>query len=94
MNNEETTTPETTEAHESVSAAPSTEMETKKQQILQLTSTKHVKIWLLHEICLMSDKEIAEIMHPTTKNVGHVWNVLKNYNDNPEKIQAAKELLK
>lgn len=68
------------------------DMEAKKQQILALDSKKHVKIWLLHEVCLLKNKEIVEAMG--TGNVGGCGNTIKDYLEHPEKIKAANELLK
>ena len=67
------------------------EMDAKKKQILQLTSKKHVKIWLLHEICLLKNKEIVDAMG--TGNVGGVGNVLKDYLEHEDKIEAARKFL-
>ena len=68
------------------------ELESKKKQILELTSHKHVKIWLLHEICLLKNKDIVAVMG--SGNVGSVGNTIKDYNEHPAKIEAAKALLK
>ena len=67
------------------------EMETKKKQILQMTSKRHVKIWLLHELVLLKNKEIAVAMGT---NQGHVGNVVRDYSAFPDKIAAANEMLK
>lgn len=71
--------------------AGSADMEAKKKLILELTSKKHVKIWLLHDICLLKNKEIVDAMG--TGNVGGVGNVLKDYNEHPEKIEQARKTL-
>lgn len=67
------------------------ELEAKKKQILELTSTKHVKVWLLHETCLLKNKEIAEILDT---NQGAVGNALKMYSLQPEKMDVARAFLK
>ena len=56
-----------------------------KNQILELTSKKHVKIYKLNQIGL-TKKEIADAL---TTNVGHVHNALKMYEDKPELKTAA-----
>jgi transcriptional regulator len=56
-----------------------------QEEILQLTSKKHIKIWKLHKSGLKS-KEIATLLGT---NVGHVFNVLKDYNSKHEKVNAA-----
>jgi hypothetical protein len=58
-----------------------------KDQILQLECKKHVKIYKLNQIGL-SNKEIAEALNT---NVGHVYNALKSYKDNPEKAKRITE---
>lgn len=63
-----------------------------KRRILALDSKKHVKIWLLHEVCLLKNKEIVAAMG--TGNAGGVGNVLSDYNDHPEKMEAARAFLK
>lgn len=100
---EKTTTAETTKPTEKTTATEKTpktdtpptvlteEMEAKKTQILQMKSKRHVKIWLLHEIVLLKNKEIAVAMGT---NQGHVGNVVRDYNAFPEKIATANELLK
>ncbi len=72
--------------------APNEEMEAKKKQILQLTCKVHERTWLLHEICLLTNQEIKTAMGRS--NVGAIGNVIKDYNEHPEKITKAKELLK
>lgn len=56
-----------------------------KDKILELTGKKHVKIYKLHELGL-SRKEIADLLKT---NTGHVGNVLKDYEKNPAKVEAA-----
>lgn len=75
-----------------VKAEATPDMEAKKKQILALDSKKHVKIWLLHEVCLLKNKEIVTAMG--TGNIGGVSNVLKDYNDHPEKMESARAFLK
>lgn len=60
-----------------------------KEQILSLDVKKHVKIYKLHELGL-SNKEVAEAAET---NVGHVYNVLKSYKDNPGKVEKANQVL-
>lgn len=52
-----------------------------KEEILQMHSAKHVKIYMLSRLGL-SKKEVASALGT---NVGHVYNVLKDYAANPEK---------
>jgi hypothetical protein len=59
-----------------------------KEEILQLNSKKHIKIWKLHKLGL-SNKEIASLLGT---GVGHVFNVLKEYNSKPEKATIAEAL--
>ena len=59
-----------------------------KQQILELTCKKHVKIWKLKQLGL-TNKEIADA---TGTNSGHVYNALKDYANKPEKVQAAEKI--
>lgn len=80
------------ETSEVKSEVLSEELEAKKKQILELTCKKHAKIWLLHEIVLLKNKDIVTAMG--TGNVGGVGNVLKDYNEHPTKIEAARALLK
>ena len=56
-----------------------------KEQIVGLTTKKHVKIWKLKQIGL-TNKEIAEAIGT---NAGHIHNALKDYEKNPSKIEAA-----
>lgn len=57
--------------------------------VLRITSKRHVKVWLLHEL-LLSNKDIATAMGT---NTGHVGNVLRDYRANPDKITAAKSMM-
>lgn len=58
-----------------------------KKQICALHVKKHVKIYKLHKLGL-TNKEIAEAVGT---NVGHVWNVLNNYKNDPKfKREAGK----
>jgi len=59
-----------------------------KEEILNLTSKKHVKIYRLSQLGL-SKKEVAALL---STNVGHVFNVLKDYSLKPEKAAAADAL--
>lgn len=56
-----------------------------KEEITQLTCKKHVKIYKLKQLGL-TNKEIAEALGT---NAGHVYNVLKDYESNPTKIDKA-----
>lgn len=56
-----------------------------KDKILGLPGKKHVKIYKLHKEGL-SRKEIADLLKT---NSGHVGNVLKDYEKNPAKVEAA-----
>lgn len=68
----------------------SEEMEAKKNQIMGLTAKKHVKIWLLHEVCLLKNKEICDLVG---SNAGAVNNALKSYQLEPHKMEEARKLL-
>lgn len=57
-------------------------------EILQLTCLKHIKIYGLH-LNGLKNTEIAKLCGT---NAGHVYNVLKSYKDNPEKIEKANAL--
>lgn len=59
-----------------------------QSEIIELQAQKHVKIYLLHESGV-SNKGIAEALKT---NVGHVYNVLKDYGQNPEKVLKATSL--
>jgi predicted transcriptional regulator len=56
-----------------------------KQQIIDLPCLKHVKIYKLKQLGL-KDKEIAYLLGT---NPGHVYNALKAYKNNPEKVSKA-----
>jgi transcriptional regulator len=56
-----------------------------QEEILQLTSKKHIKIWKLHKLGL-SNKDVAGLLGT---GVGHVYNVLKDYKNNVDKQSAA-----
>ena len=56
-----------------------------KENIIELTCKKHVKIYKLKQLGL-SNKEIAEALGT---NAGHVYNALKNYETKPEMKTAA-----
>lgn len=53
--------------------------------IINLTCSKHIKIYKLHKLGL-SNKEVAT---EAKTNVGHVYNVLKDYEANPNKKEVA-----
>jgi hypothetical protein len=53
--------------------------------IINLTCSKHIKIFKLHKLGL-TNKEVAE---SAGTNVGHVYNVLKDYEANPAKKEKA-----
>lgn len=57
--------------------------------IINLTCSKHIKIYKLHKLGL-SNKDVAE---NAKTNVGHVYNVLKDYEANSSKKEKA-DLLK
>lgn len=59
-----------------------------QEQILELTAMKHVKIWKLHKLGI-SNKDVAGLLGT---NVGHVYNVIKDYNSKPDKIEAADKI--
>lgn len=56
-----------------------------KEAILKIHSPKHVKIFKLHQAGL-TNKEISDTMKT---GAGHVYNVLKDYEKNPQKAEAA-----
>lgn len=56
-----------------------------KELILAFGGKKHIKIYKLHQLGL-SRKEIAEALKT---NTGHVGNVIKDYEKNPKKVEAA-----
>jgi transcriptional regulator len=56
-----------------------------KEKICQLTCKKHIKIFKLHQLGL-TNKEVAAAVGT---NSGHVYNVLKDYEKKPEKVEAA-----
>lgn len=53
--------------------------------IINLTCSKHIKIFKLHKLGL-TNKEVAE---EAKTNAGHVYNVLKDYESKPEKKTKA-----
>lgn len=59
-----------------------------QEQILQLASPKHIKIYKLKQLGL-KNAEIAAILGT---NAGHVYNVLKDYENSPGKAEKANTL--
>lgn len=59
-----------------------------KDQIKQIHSTKRVKIYLLSKAGLKN----SEIAKELGTNAGHVYNVLKDFKDHPEKAEALAEV--
>lgn len=59
-----------------------------KEQILKLDVKKHVKIYKLHQLGL-SRREIAELLNT---NQGHVGNALRDYQNNPNKVELANKI--
>lgn len=59
-----------------------------QEQILQLTSKKHIKIWKLHKLGLKA-KEIAILL---STPIGNVYNELKTYSQKPERAEAADKI--
>lgn len=59
-----------------------------QQAVLQLHCKKHVKIYKLKQLGL-KNSEIAKLLGT---NAGHVYNALKDYSGNEEKIKAADAL--
>lgn len=57
--------------------------------VINAAIKKHVKIWKLHEQGL-SNADVATFL---ATNPGHVYNVIKDYNLNPEKIKKATEVV-
>lgn len=60
-----------------------------KEEIKKLETKKHVKIFLMHKLEL-SNKDIAWELNT---NVGHVYNVLKAYKEDDNKVAAANKLI-
>jgi transcriptional regulator len=60
-------------------------MQEQINQIKELTAKKHVKIWKLHKLGL-TNKDVATALGT---NVGHVYNVLKDYKNNFDRQTAA-----
>jgi transcriptional regulator len=56
-----------------------------KNQVIELTCAKHIKIYKLNQLGL-TNKEVAESLNT---NVGHVYNVLKSYKEDPKKVEKA-----
>lgn len=54
-------------------------------QIMQLTCKKHIKIYKLKQIG-MANKAIAAALGT---NVGHIYNVLKDYANKPELVEKS-----
>lgn len=67
----------------------SEEMAETKKQVLQMTSKRHIKIFLLSNLVGIKPKEIATAMGT---NQGHVGNVLRDYSEHADKGATAKEL--
>ena len=59
-----------------------------KEEIIQLTCKKHIKIYKLKQLAL-TNKEIAEALGT---NAGHVSNVLKDYESNQTKIDKSNSI--
>lgn len=59
-----------------------------QEEILRLTCKKHIKIYKLKQLGL-KNVEIAKLVGT---NSGHVYNALKTYQNNPDRIKQA-ELL-
>lgn len=57
----------------------------KVNEVINLVCHKHIKIYKLHTLGL-TNKEVAE---NAQTNVGHVYNVLKEYEANPSKKEKA-----
>jgi len=53
-----------------------------QEQIIALTCKKHIKIYKLKQLG-MENKAIAAALGT---NVGHIYNVLKDYANSPEKV--------
>lgn len=59
-----------------------------QEQIISFSCLKHVKIYLL-SVLGVKNSEIAKLLGT---NAGHVYNVLKAYKANPDKVEHAKEI--
>lgn len=59
-----------------------------KEEIISLTCVKHIKIYKLKQLGL-TNKEIATEL---STNPGHVYNALKGYENNQDKIDKANAL--
>jgi hypothetical protein len=60
-----------------------------QEQIVRLTCKKHIKVFLLSGLGL-KNKEVAKLVGT---NSGHVYNVIKDYKNHPEKEAAVRELI-
>ena len=58
-----------------------------QEEIVSLTTKKHIKIYKLAQLGLKNG-EIAKLVGT---NAGHVYNALKSYQNNPERIKIAEE---
>ena len=59
-----------------------------KNQVIELTCAKHIKIYKLNQLGL-TNKEVAEALNT---NVGHVYNVLKSYKEDSKKVEKANSI--
>lgn len=59
-----------------------------KEQVIELNSKKHVKIYKLKQIGL-TNKEIASLLNT---NAGHVYNALKKYETNESLVLYANSI--
>ena len=69
-----------------LTTALSENLEANITAILELKCKKHVKIYKLSLLGLPK----SQIASALTTNAGHVYNVLKDYNENPAKVEKAK----
>jgi transcriptional regulator len=63
-------------------------MQEQINQVKELTAKKHVKIWKLHKLGVA----VKDIAKELGTNTGNVYNVLKEYNQKPERVQFAETL--
>jgi len=55
------------------------------EQIIDLKCVKHIKIYKLSQ----AGYKNSDIAKHLSTNAGHVYNVLKDYREKPEKVEAA-----
>ena len=69
-----------------ITPAPAEGLSEVATKITRITSKKHVKIWLLYSVALLTKGDVARALGT---NAGHVGNALKDYENNPAKKESA-----